>query len=252
MNYFLFKENIIYIQFDSTSDKDSIKFINNNNKEYDIPKALQKQYNRFQNIEKIQYYLRNNILDKAKNGSLYFYLLNKISLDKNEIKMIFHSILQSVQKLQKKNTYDLNIRPDNIFFDKECNPILVNMNYNKNIQGEQSNDFNLKKILLQLIIYSTQFEEDLSGNSLYNKLKKLDYGDLFDLLYKKEQKQFFEFKEFINNMKNQNYDGNQIDNTINDIWVKSNYNLDVMPIKKNLIKKFDDKQKSFFEVKLLL
>ena len=125
------------------------------------------------------------------------------------------------------------------------------MNYNKNIQGEQSNDFNLKKILLQLIIYSTQFEEDLNGNSLYNKLKKLDYGDLFDLLYKKEQKQFFEFKEFINNMKNQNYDGNQIDNTINDIWVKSNYNLDVMPIKKNLIKKFDDKQKSFFEVNKL-
>ena len=79
------------------------------------------------------------VIDYFSNCLLFDYIKCKKQLEEKHKKLVFKKIVESVQFLHNNNICHLDIKPENIIFDEEFNPIIIDYGYSKKFRDANGN-----------------------------------------------------------------------------------------------------------------
>ena len=139
------------------------------------------------------------VMDYFSKGLLHEYLASGMLLDKPKlVKFIFRRIIISYKTLHSQNICHLDIKPDNIIFDKDFYPIIIDFGFSikyekekgidvcygsreyatpeawkgRKVNGEKADIFSLGAILFNLVTGRYGFESSKSSDKKYNLIKE--------------------------------------------------------------------------------
>ena len=77
------------------------------------------------------------VIDFISHGNLFYYIKNKkFNLIEKHAKFLFKKIVKAIQFCHNKNICHLDIKPENIVFDKKFNPVIVDFGLSDIIKNE--------------------------------------------------------------------------------------------------------------------
>ena len=79
------------------------------------------------------------VIDFYSRGNLFYYLdQNKEGLSEKYAKVIFKKIVKAIQFCHNRNICHLDIKPDNIIFDKDFNPIIIDFGLSNKYRNDNN------------------------------------------------------------------------------------------------------------------
>ena len=142
------------------------------------------------------------VMDYFSRESLYYYVTNEnYNLSERYVKVIFKKILLAIQYCHNKNICHFDIKPKNIVFDKDFEPIILDygaaqkyedkksfnkrkgtVNYmcpemwdDKEYDGRKADIFSLGALLFNLVTGTAGFNTSKTNDSLYKLIRGKNY-----------------------------------------------------------------------------
>ena len=188
---------------------DKLNILNNNPKNDYIPviyhfdKCLEKS-------KPIPYY----VMDYFSRGNLYYYVnYEKYDLLERQVKLIFKKILLAIQFCHNRNICHLDIKPENIVFDKDFQPMILDFGYaekfvdennniiplkegigtenymcpemwdNKKYDGRKADIFSLGALLFNLVTGKAGFSTSEKDDEFYKFIRTKDIGNYWKTIF---------------------------------------------------------------------
>ena len=213
--------------------------------------------NNINNKEKIQIEANNigekpfYIIDYFSKGNLYYYTRTGKLLEQKHSKFLFKKIVEGFRFIHSKNICHLDIKPENIVFDKNFKPIIIDFGFseeinsdtktftgsrgskqykspemweNKGYNGIQSDIFSLGVVLFNIVSGSFGFKSSETNDKYYQYIanSKGDFTEYWKLVENTVQIKFTdEFKKLYVKMVAYNpSERPNIDEILSDPWLK--------------------------------